>query len=337
MTVRWGIAGTGNIAAEFARALARVEGGHLVAVGSRTKQRAQEFAASVGAAHAHGSLAELVADEDVDVVYVASPHSEHAAQAVAALEAGKHVLVEKPLTLDVVQARKVLAAAKGSGRFAMEGMWSRFLPAYARLQELVADGAIGEVRAVQATFGFPAAALPAGRLLDPALGGGALLDLGVYPLHLATFLLGAPDAVAAVATLGPTGVDVDTAVSLRWADGATASAQVSLTTWLPMTGVVVGTDGWVELPAPHHVAESLTLHRHGTGGVPPTRSHEAHPIGGDGLRFEIAHVHACLVRGLRQSPVLPLAQSLMQMEVLDQVRTQIGLQLPSPSVRTAGA
>lgn len=326
--MRWGIAGTGGIATEFARALARVEGGQLVGVGSRSLTRATDFARATGAARAHGSLPGLLADDDVDVVYIASPQSEHAAHAVAALEAGKHVLVEKPFTLDVGQAQRVLAAADRSGMFLMEAMWSRFLPAYVRLRELVTGGAIGEVRAVHATLGFPAVKVPVHRLLDPALGGGALLDLGVYPVHLATCLLGAPDAVAAVASIGPTGVDLDTAVSLRWASGSVATAQASLTTWLPMTGVVVGTEGWLELPAPHHVPESLTLHVHRDGGQPPLRTVEEHPTGGDGLRFEIAHVHECLARGLRESPVMPWDQTLSLMTVLDQVRAEIDLVFP---------
>lgn len=328
MSVRWGIASTGRIAADFARALARVGDGELVAVASRTQERAEQFAARVGAPQAHGSLSSMLGNDGVDVVYVASPHSEHAAQSVAALEAGKHVLVEKPFTLDLAQAERVVAAARLSGRFLMEALWSRFLPAYSRLKELVRNGEIGEVRGVQASFGFPAPPDPSRRLLDPVLGGGALLDLGIYPVHLASWLLGPPRDVAAVATFGPTGVDVDTAISLGWEAGAVATAHVSLTTWLPTTGLVLGADGWVELPLPHHHPETLTVHRHPAGGRGLERVEEQWPVGGDGLRYEIAHVHDCLAQGLAQSPVLPWVDSLSMMATLDRVRSQIGLLYP---------
>lgn len=329
MTVRWGIAGTGRAGKDFARALARVDDGRLVAVASRTDDGAGRFAEQVGRCRPHGSPSSMLADDEVDIVYIASPPSEHAMQAVAAIEAGKHVLLEKPFTMDQMQAQRVVAAARACGGFLMEALWSRFLPAYGRLEQIVTTGLIGEVRSVQASFGFPAPHDAMGRLFDPALGGGALLDLGIYPVHLATWLLGPPQAVVAVATIGPTGVDLDTVAGLGWDGGAVATAQASLTTWLPMTGIVMGSDGWVELPFPHHCPESLTIHRHPHSQLRRESTVEHWPIGGDGLRFEIAHVHDCLAQGLQQSPRMPWDDSLSMMVTLDRVRSQIGLVHPT--------
>ncbi len=332
MTVRWGIAGTGRIALAFAAALRRVEGGVLSAVASRSAGRAEQFAAESGAARGHGSFESLLADRDVDVVYVASPHTEHCAQTVAALEAGKHVLVEKPCAMDRAEAERMVAAARASGCFLMEAMWSRFVPAYTRLRALADSGDLGDLRTVHATFGFVADPDPAGRLLNPALGGGVLLDIGVYPINLAMWLLGAPDLARATVVRGQTGVDVETAFCLGWDTGAVATGQASLRTWLPTTGLVVGSQAWVELPRPHHHPESLVVQHHGPKG----RVTEDLPIGGDGLRFEIAHVHACLAQGLTESPVMPLSDSLALMVVLDRLRDDAALAGDQLDRRVAG-
>ncbi|MFN2537539.1 MAG: Gfo/Idh/MocA family protein [Mycobacteriales bacterium] len=329
MTVRWGIAATGGIATSFAKALTRVEDASLQAVSSRSLDRATVFAAEHGAAQAYGSLSQLLDDPDVDIVYVASPHSEHCREALAAVEAGKHVLVEKPFGLNAEETAKVFDAAAGAGVFVMEGVWSRFLPAHVRLRELVAEGVIGEIRSVEASFGFPMPYGPEHRLFDPALGGGALLDLGIYPVNTALQLLGPPVEVTATAALGETGVDVNTLVALRFDGGAVASAHCSLTAMLPNTARVIGTLGWIELPGMHHCAESLVLRSFGPWPEPPKKEVLELPVGDDGLRYQVHEVHRCLAEGRQQSDVMSWQHTLDLMSTMDRARECIGLRYPN--------
>jgi predicted dehydrogenase len=328
MTVRWGISATGGIATSFAKALARVDDASLQAVSSRSLERANAFAAEHGAARAYGSLEQLLEDPRVDVVYIASPHSEHCREALAAVAAGKHVLVEKPFGLNARETARVFDAAANAGVFVMEALWSRFLPAYVRLRELVADGAIGEIRSVEASFGFPFPYGPEHRLFDPGLGGGALLDLGIYPVNVAMHLLGPPVDVAATAVLGETGVDVNTLVALRFAGGAVASAHCSLTAMLPNTARVIGTLGWVDLPAMHHCPESLVLRTFGPWPEPEKTEVLELPVGADGLRHQVREVHRCLAEGRQQSAVMSWEHTLDLMTTLDCVRERIGLTYP---------
>jgi predicted dehydrogenase len=201
---RWGIAATGGIAASFAQALHETEGAELVAVCSRTQDRADAFAREHGIPRAHGSYEALAEDPEVDVVYVATPHSRHCNDAIRYLEAGKHVLCEKPLAVDQREAARMVATARANDRFLMEAIWSRFLPAYRELGRILAEGRIGEVRLVEADFGFAARFDPEHRLFAPELAGGAMLDLGIYPVQLAHLVLGPPDVVRAVGHRGAT-------------------------------------------------------------------------------------------------------------------------------------
>jgi predicted dehydrogenase len=333
--VRWGLSSTGGIAQSFAKALARVDDAQLLAVGSRSLDRAQAFATEYGVDRAYGSLAELLSDAEVDVVYISSPHSEHRREALAAVEAGKHVLVEKPFGLSAAEAQDVFDAAEKAGVFVMEALWSRFLPAHVRLRELVAEGVIGEVRTVEASFGFPMPFKPEHRLLNPELGGGALLDLGIYPVNTAVQLLGPPAEVTAVATIGEMGVDVNTAIAMRFAGGAIATASCSLTTVMASTARVIGTDGWIDVPHSQHCPESLTVRSlEDLLGRKPGEVIEL-PVGGDGLRYQVHEVHACLREGRQQSSVMSWQHTLDLMTVLDRARVAIGLdydQLRAPSV-----
>lgn len=333
--IRWGISSTGGIANAFAKALARVDDAHLVAVSSRTQERAAAFAAEHGADRAYESLEAMLADEDVDVVYIASPHSEHCREALAAVGAGKHVLVEKPFGLSAAEAQLVFDAAARTGVFVMEALWSRFLPAHVRLRELVAEGTIGEVRAVEASFGFPFPHNPGHRLLARALGGGALLDLGIYPLNTAVQLLGPPEEVVATATLGETGVDVNTAVAMRFPGGAVATAQCSLSSLMAGTARVVGTEGWIDVAAPQHHPESLTVRRITSLREKPSRDVIELPIGGDGLRYQVHEVHRCLRSGVQQSDVMSWQHTLDLMTVLDRARAAFALEYPTVSELSA--
>ena len=327
--IRWGISSTGGIANAFAKALARVDDAHLVAVSSRTYERAAAFAAEHGAGRAFGSLEAMLADQDVDVVYIASPHSEHCRDALAVVAAGKHVLVEKPFGLSAAEAQLVFDAAADAGVFVMEALWSRFLPAHVRLRELVAEGVIGEARSVEASFGFPFPHDPQHRLLNAALGGGALLDLGIYPVNTAVQLFGPPDDVVATATLGETGVDVNTAVAMRFPGGAVATAQCSLISPMACTARVVGTEGWIDVPAGQHHPESLTVRRIASLKEKPSGDVIDLPIGGDGLRYQVHEVHRCLRQGVQQSDVMSWQHTLDLMTVLDRARAAFGLEYPA--------
>ncbi len=325
--VGWAICGTGGIASTFAQALRRVDSATLVAVSSRAQDRADQFAQEQGAQRAYGSLTELLQDPAVDIVYVASPHSEHCREALQAVEAGKHVLVEKPFGLSLSQVEPVLAAAEAKGVLVMEALWSRFLPAYVRLRELVASGAIGSVLAVESGFGFSAPYLATHRIYDPALGGGALLDLGIYCVDVAVQLLGPPAHVSAQAVLCPTGVDVNTLLALRWEGGALASAHCSFTTPLAGSARVIGTEGWIELP--QTFPDTLLLHQH--RGADPTEAAVTvidAPVGGDGLRYQVEEVHRCLAAGRTQSETMSWRHTRDLMGTLDRARAEYGLRYP---------
>ena len=329
--IRWGISSTGRIAADFAKALTRVDDAELAAVSSRTQDRADAFAAEHRAPRAYGSLSAMLDDPDIDVVYIASPHVAHCRDALQVVAAGKHVLVEKPFGLSAAEARSVFDAAEQAGVFVMEALWSRFLPAHVRLRELVADGAIGAVVGVRASFGFPFPHLPEHRLLAPELGGGALLDLGIYSVNTAMQLLGRPDEVSATAQFGPTGVDVNTGVLLRFPGGAVATATCSLVAMDPCTATVLGSEGCIEIPGAQHCPEYLTVRtrEHFLQGSAGQRLDL--PIGGDGLRYQVHEVHDCLRRGAQQSDVMSWQHTLDLMGTLDRARACIGLEYPASS------
>lgn len=326
--IRWGLLGTGGICQALAEALAHVPAARLVAVGSRGPERAAAFAARNAAAHPgvrpHASYQALVEDPEVDVVYIGTPHTDHAGSALMALQAGKAVLCEKPFTLNRAQAEAVVSLAQERRCFLMEAMWTRFVPAVAEAKRLVDGGAIGEPLSLRADFGFAATDLPAEhRALNPALGGGSLLDVGIYPLSLASFLLGPIDDAQAVARLGPTGVDVHAAFTLRHRGGGLSQGLSSLRGRTPWTAQVLGSAGWIELHPPFFHAEGLTLVREGAPAVEQRLPHT-----GNGYAHQVLEVHRCLRQGLPESPVMPLAESLALMGWLDRMRAQIGLRYP---------
>jgi predicted dehydrogenase len=320
--VRWGIAATGGIARRFAQDLVHVPDAELVAVGSRSRESAETFGAAHGARHRHASYEDLAADPDVDAVYVATPHSRHRDDTLLFLEAGKAVLCEKPFALTKVEAVEMVAAARSRRVFLMEGMWSRFLPAWVELRSLVAAGAIGELRLVTASFAFQMSVDPRHRLFDLNLGGGALLDLGVYPVTLASMLLGAPERVAALAHLGETGVDEQTGAVLSFPNGALAIVHSAIRTNTPITALVAGSDGSITVPPVFHMAEALEVS--GPGGDQRIEC----PIRGNGLHYQVLEVNRCLREGKLESSVMTLDGSLSVMETLDRIRGQIGLAFP---------
>jgi predicted dehydrogenase len=315
--LRWGIAATGGIATAFAEALQQTDGAELAAVCSRSAERAEAFARAHGVARAHGSYEALAADPEVDVVYVATPHSRHAADSTMFLEAGKHVLCEKPLAVDQREAARMVATARANERFLMEALWSRFLPAYRELGRVLAEGSIGEVRMVEADFGFPARFDPSHRLFAPELAGGATLDLGVYPVQLAHLVLGPPEAVKSAGHRGRTGVDELSVAVLEHAGGAVSVVKSSIDTAMRCTATITGTDGTIDLPAFMHCPDHLVVR---------TAAGEERidaPIEGQGLRYQVPEVHRCIAEGRIESPVVPHADTCAIAGTMDAILEQI--------------
>ncbi len=320
--IRWGVAATGGIARGFAQGLAETDDAKTVAVASRSAERAESFGAEFDIPHRHASYEDLAADDDVDVVYVATPHSRHEADTLLCLEAGKHVLCEKPFALNAVQAQRMVDTARERNLFVMEAIWSRFLPAYVILGELLAEAAIGEIDSVDADFGLQFPWDPSHRLFDLALGGGALLDLGIYPLQLASLVLGAPTQVHAVGALGTTGADEHVAAVLAHERGALATIRAATRVNLECTARVAGSDGVIDLPAFMHCPDSLTI------TTPRGVERRDAPIVGQGLRYQVGEVHRCLRAGAVESPAIRHAETLSLAATMDRIREQIGVRYP---------
>ncbi|MBO3740575.1 Gfo/Idh/MocA family protein [Actinoplanes flavus] len=318
--VRWGILGPGGIAATFAADLPLVAGAELAAVGSRNLAGAEAFAERFGFARAHGSYADLAADDGVDVIYVATPHAFHLDAAMLCVEAGKAVLVEKPITVDLASATSLIEAARARGVFLMEAMWMRCNPAIRKIAELIAGGAIGDVSAIHADFGLQGPFEATHRLRDPRLGGGALLDLGVYPIHLAHLILGAPASAHAWSHLTPERVDENTGVLLGYEAGAVAALTCSINGASRNAASITGTAGRIDLPVGFFVPRSFVLNR-------PDRAPETFefPFEGSGYQFEAAEVQRCLLAGELESPLVSQATTLEVMALLDALRDQIGV------------
>jgi predicted dehydrogenase len=313
--VRWGVIATGGIADVVTSDLLRVPGAEVVAVSSRALPKAREFAAKHGIARAYGSYDDLLADPDVDVVYVATPHAQHHEVARAALLAGKHVLCEKAFTLTLEDAQDLVDLARDRGLFLMEAMWTRFNPLIRRLKTLVADGAIGDVRAVHADFGFAAGYDSEHRLWNPALGGGALLDLGVYVVSFAHMLLGVPESVTVHGSLAPTGVDADAALLLGYSDGAHALLTCSLTSTPEARAVVVGTKGRIEVPEPFYNPAAIVVN-----GV-----EERAELDGVGYTYQLREVTERVAAGYLESPEMQLDDTLAVMRTLTIALNALGV------------
>lgn len=319
-TVRWGIIGPGRIADAVAPDFAHVDGAELVAVASRSAERAADFARRHGIGRVHTGYRAILDDPDVDVVYIATPHPQHRAVALAALDAGKAIMVEKTFTVSSVGTREIAAVARDRGVFAMEAMWTRFFPAVVRLRELLAEGAVGEVRSVQADLGVRNRTSADDRFLSPELGGGALFDLGVYVVSFAQMVLGDPSRIAASGALASTGVDLEESIVLGWPDGRNAALQVSLQSAMPGSARVVGTEGWIEVPPRFHHPDRIVLHAHG-------REPEeiVLPATGRGYAHEIEEVTRRVAAGETESPTMPLADTVAVQDVLAAVADRIGL------------
>jgi predicted dehydrogenase len=321
--IRWGILGTGWIASEFAGDLRLLDDAELVAVGSRSQENADAFGARFDVPRCYPTYAELVADPDVDAVYVASPHPMHVGDSLLAIEAGQAVLCEKPFTVNAAQAREVVAAAAARGTFLMEAMWTRFLPHMVRIRSLLADGTLGQVRAVYADHGQKFESDPSSRGYAPELGGGALLDLGVYPISLASMVLGDPSGVVAISEPTSTGVDMQTSMLLRHLDGSQGVLTCTMEAASPVAAVIVGTEARIEIDTTWYAPTTFRVIT--TAGEV---TEYAEPCAGRGMQHEAAEVGRCLRAGLLESPDLPLAETVAIMATMDEVRAQIGLRYP---------
>lgn len=321
MPHRWGVMGTGRIAAALTAA-AVAEGSEVVAVSSASAERARAFADDHGIPRSYGAHHDLLADDQVEVVYVATTNDRHHADVLACVRAGMPVLAEKPFALNLGQATEVVDAARAGDSFVMEAMWMRFQPAFLEVERRIAEGQIGPPTAIQADFGFRATD-PTGRLLTSALGGGALLDIGVYPLTLALSLLGEPQDVQAIAQLGPDGVDEQVAASMRHDDGVSGW----LATFMADTGIeatVAGPDGSLRLHSEFHHASHVSLRR-GRGHVVETVEVPGAELG---YQHEVREVARCLDAGLVESPRMTWAFTLTVMHWLDEIRRRIGVTYP---------
>ncbi len=320
--IRWGILGTGAIAKSFAIGLSALDDAELVAVGSRTAAAATVFGDQFQIPRRYGSYAELANDPEVDAIYVSTPHPYHYENTLLCLQAGKAVLCEKPFTINAAQLATLIDFAQAHSVFLMEAMWTRFLPIMGRLRELLAQGAIGEVRIVHADFSFSAEFDPKGRLFDPALGGGALLDAGIYPVSMAAMILGAPEEISSLSYMGATGVDEQTAIIQRYSAGQLAVLTTSTRIAAPQEVLIRGTQGYIRLTNWLR-GTSLTITRPGQ----PDEIVEM-PITGNGYNYEAAEVMRCLRAGLNESAILPLSASLAIMRNMDAIRAGWSLRYP---------
>lgn len=321
--IRWGILGTGFIA--HAQTADLIGCGFTVAaVGSRSQGPADAFAAEFGIPVAHGSYEALVADPGVDAIYISTPHPFHAENALLALRAGKHVLIEKPFTLTAGQAVEVVDAAEAAGLVVMEAMWTRFLPHMLRIREIIASGTLGDVRTLIADHNQDLPKDPLHRLNNPALGGGALLDLGIYPVSFAFDIFGAPTVVKALTAKTVTGVDRQTAILLGFDDGRQAVLHSALDTKGPNTASILGTEGRIEVDSVWYSPTTFTVFDSEGEVIERFDTVVAHR----GMQFQAWEFERRIREDDRSPAILPAAESARIMETLDAVREQIGLSYP---------
>lgn len=321
--IKWGILAPGNIAHQFARGLSVLPDAELIAVGSRSKERADKFADEFDIPRRYGSYHDLVSDPDVDAIYVATPHTFHKECSILCLKAGKAVICEKPFAVNVEQVKEMIACARECKQFLMEAIWTRFIPVMVKVREWLADGAIGEPRMLTADFGFRAGVNPEGRLFNPELGGGGLLDVGIYTIAMAYMVFGgAPSKITSLANMGETNVDEQAAMLLGYDTGQMALLSCAIRTTTPQEARIMGTDGSIFIPNFWH-ATSATLHA--TGKEPEQIEM---PFKGNGYENEAMEVMRCLREGKLESDVVPLSESLSIMETMDSLRAQWGLKYP---------
>lgn len=321
-TVGWGILGPGRIAQSFANDLNLVAGGNLVAAASRSLTRAQTFAEAHGAAKAFGSYEELFLCDEVDVIYIATPHTGHMKWAIKAMQAGKHVLCEKPLGINLAEVQQIIAAAKENQVFLMEALWSRFNPSIQKVKQLIDTGELGTLSYINADFAFYALDRDdEHRVLNPDLAGGSILDIGIYPIFLAYLLLGKPQDIQSASNFHSTGAEIQTSMIFDYA-GAQAILYSGLTSNSKMQAEIQGDKGAIYLDPRWHETQGFSLH------VGETEQRYDMPTLGRGYAHEIQEVHACLKAGKLQSELWSHQNSIDLISLLDTVRHQSGVVFP---------
>lgn len=312
-TTNWGILGTGKIAGKFIEGLETVKGAKAYAVASRTEEKALEFANQYSVQVGYGSYAEMVNDPLVDVIYIATPNNLHYENTMLCLQAGKAVLCEKPFALNSSQLKEMIALAKEKKVFLMEALWTRFLPTIDKVMGLIASGAIGEPHMIKADFGFKANYSPESRLFDPALGGGSVLDIGIYPIFLSMLLFGKPTTVKSLAINAPTGTDMSTGMLLSHDKGRLSVLASSFAVSLETKAEIVGTEGTITLHRMFHMPTSISITVNGKTKKVPVK------MKGNGYNYEAEEVMRCLAKGQLESEKMPHLFSLDLMEVIDEI------------------
>ncbi|TFH17886.1 MAG: Gfo/Idh/MocA family oxidoreductase [Lentisphaerales bacterium] len=323
-TIRWGIIGTGSIAHNFAKGLSALHDARVVAVASRSREAADKFGEEFSVTHRHIGAAELAANGDVDAVYVATPHPMHKNATLQCLEGGKAVLCEKPFAMNVSEATEMIGTARAKGVFLMEAMWTHFFPAMAETRKIIASGAIGEVRLVQSSFCFRAGWDPKNRLLSPELGGGALLDVGIYNVSLARMVFQRdPSRISSMVHLGETGVDEQCSVLLGYDDGAIATSTSAIRTNTSHDAAIYGADGHIKIPHMFWQPDRIIV----KAGQADEEEISFERVG-NGYNYEAEEVANCLRNGYLESSVVSLDTTLANMKTMDSIRAQWGLVYP---------
>jgi predicted dehydrogenase len=321
--IRWGILGPGAIAHKFVQALLTLEDAQIKAVGSRDIHRSQEFAKTYGIPKAYGSYEELVRDDQVDIIYIATPHSAHKENMLLCLNAGKAVLCEKSFTINADEAREVIRLAREKKLFLMEAMWTRFLPAIKKVREWLEQGFIGDIHLLKADFGISKGGGPHNRLVDPALGGGALLDVGIYPVSFASMIFGKqPETIKSLVHLGPTGVDEQSTILFGYEQGRMASLCSAIETELVNDAWIYGTQGYIHIPDFFYAKKAKLCLRDG-------RIEEFGPeFESTGYQYEAMEAMDCLRNGALESSIISLDETVAIMETMDKLRAQWNLKYP---------
>jgi predicted dehydrogenase len=325
--IRWGILGCGRIAGKFATDLLHVEDAELVAVASRDQAKAAAFAKEHPAKNIHGSYEALVNDPEVDIIYVATPHSHHHEHSLLCLRHNKPVLCEKAFAINALQANEMITEARNRNIFLMEALWSKFLPHYQLVLQMIKEGRLGQLRSIQVNFGFKPPEPPAQRIFDPALGGGTLLDIGIYNVFLVSSILGTPEAIQACITPASTGVDEQLAVQFMYKDGTLAQMLSSFSSNLSTDANIAGDKGRIHLTTRFY-EPSATIEYY-PDKMDSLQVIPFHKEPGWGYQFQVRHVHECLRKGLIESPVMSHADTLQQMELMDEIRRLVGLEYPA--------
>jgi len=324
--IRWGILGCGRIARKFAADLRLVDDAELTAIASRNKETLELFAKDFPCKHLHNSYEALAANNEIDVIYVATPHSHHYEHTMLCLNHNKAVLCEKAFAINSRQAIEMIKTAKERKVFLMEALWTKFLPHYKKLQELLQQKALGDIKSVLVNFGFKTSDKSPQRLFDPSLGGGSLLDIGIYNVFITLSILGKPDSIEATMIPSPTGVDEQIAILFKYNNGAMAQLFSSFATNLPIQVEINGTEGCITLTTRFY-EPSTTIQL--SKKIPYEREViTVNKEAGFGYQYEARHVNECLKKGLIESPVMTHTDTLTLMEVLDTIRIKAGLKYP---------